>query len=414
MTFTNNTTNIGAPKVHSSFDINVSRFAKDSNVTVNADGTLDPRSHLQIILDCAKKVLGKGQVMIVAMLPHSIYWVTNTSQTELSSSVANLEMVSDALESRMSRENANKIGEYVLRTSEQNVLGIQSRNVTDIIASDRVCKASFDCYYEEPDFMTVVALLTPSSATDHALEYDQAQLSSMRYLVGVILNAHNEQGSHYSSNAASAAEIESHEHHEKYLRSLFPDGQQQPPVDFDENFHSTSTDKDLSTTAGDPTPNSGNQANPHMNDFIPSMSCKEIDYFYSMIPGTAMGTYSRHENQLQHSESVQEQEQKATDPDNLDPHQRMRYLQALSMSPILPRRPRDFAEVQAELELAQKRSAELASEKNIQNGKNAGIKCLECGADSSPEWRKGPEGPKTLCNRCGLRYAKKLRQQARN
>ncbi|KAH9461030.1 hypothetical protein MJO28_009822 [Puccinia striiformis f. sp. tritici] len=33
--------------------------------------------------------------------------------------------------------------------------------------------------------------------------------------------------------------------------------------------------------------------------------------------------------------------------------------------------------------------------------------CLDCGVTQSPEWRKGPQGRKTLCNACGLRYAKK-------
>ncbi|KAI9295393.1 hypothetical protein K502DRAFT_324360 [Neoconidiobolus thromboides FSU 785] len=33
--------------------------------------------------------------------------------------------------------------------------------------------------------------------------------------------------------------------------------------------------------------------------------------------------------------------------------------------------------------------------------------CTDCGTVDSPEWRKGPQGPKTLCNACGLRYAKK-------
>ncbi|GAA6004933.1 PAS domain-containing GATA-type transcription factor [Rhodotorula paludigena] len=32
--------------------------------------------------------------------------------------------------------------------------------------------------------------------------------------------------------------------------------------------------------------------------------------------------------------------------------------------------------------------------------------CRDCGTVESPEWRKGPEGPKSLCNACGLRYAK--------
>ncbi|KAK7038077.1 hypothetical protein R3P38DRAFT_2904299, partial [Favolaschia claudopus] len=32
--------------------------------------------------------------------------------------------------------------------------------------------------------------------------------------------------------------------------------------------------------------------------------------------------------------------------------------------------------------------------------------CITCGRTDSPEWRKGPTGPKTLCNACGLRWAK--------
>ncbi|KAM5531739.1 hypothetical protein V8D89_014588 [Ganoderma adspersum] len=36
--------------------------------------------------------------------------------------------------------------------------------------------------------------------------------------------------------------------------------------------------------------------------------------------------------------------------------------------------------------------------------------CVTCGRTDSPEWRKGPHGPKTLCNACGLRWAKKARR----
>jgi len=32
--------------------------------------------------------------------------------------------------------------------------------------------------------------------------------------------------------------------------------------------------------------------------------------------------------------------------------------------------------------------------------------CTDCGTLESPEWRRGPGGPKTLCNACGLRWAK--------
>ncbi|QRV79381.1 GATA type zinc finger [Ceratobasidium sp. AG-Ba] len=34
--------------------------------------------------------------------------------------------------------------------------------------------------------------------------------------------------------------------------------------------------------------------------------------------------------------------------------------------------------------------------------------CRRCHRTDSPAWRKGPDGPKTLCNACGLSYAKEL------
>lgn len=34
--------------------------------------------------------------------------------------------------------------------------------------------------------------------------------------------------------------------------------------------------------------------------------------------------------------------------------------------------------------------------------------CTGCGKSNSPEWRRGPSGHKTLCNACGLRYARSL------
>ncbi|EGR47575.1 blue light regulator 2 [Trichoderma reesei QM6a] len=40
--------------------------------------------------------------------------------------------------------------------------------------------------------------------------------------------------------------------------------------------------------------------------------------------------------------------------------------------------------------------------------------CTDCGTVGtldSPEWRKGPSGPKTLCNACGLRWAKKEKKR---
>ncbi|KAJ3813462.1 hypothetical protein F5876DRAFT_63122 [Lentinula aff. lateritia] len=36
-----------------------------------------------------------------------------------------------------------------------------------------------------------------------------------------------------------------------------------------------------------------------------------------------------------------------------------------------------------------------------------------CGATSTPEWRRGPMGPRTLCNACGLVYAKLIKKRDR-
>ena len=30
--------------------------------------------------------------------------------------------------------------------------------------------------------------------------------------------------------------------------------------------------------------------------------------------------------------------------------------------------------------------------------------CRHCGTEKTPQWREGPEGRRTLCNACGVRY----------
>ncbi|KAI0741657.1 hypothetical protein C8Q80DRAFT_1123498 [Daedaleopsis nitida] len=42
-----------------------------------------------------------------------------------------------------------------------------------------------------------------------------------------------------------------------------------------------------------------------------------------------------------------------------------------------------------------------------------GQTCLGCSATSTPEWRRGPMGPRTLCNACGLVYAKLIKKRNR-
>lgn len=35
--------------------------------------------------------------------------------------------------------------------------------------------------------------------------------------------------------------------------------------------------------------------------------------------------------------------------------------------------------------------------------------CAQCGATKTPQWREGPEGPKTLCNACGVKRCRQVR-----
>ncbi|OCF30593.1 hypothetical protein I317_01258 [Kwoniella heveanensis CBS 569] len=43
--------------------------------------------------------------------------------------------------------------------------------------------------------------------------------------------------------------------------------------------------------------------------------------------------------------------------------------------------------------------------------KKAMTRCLGCGATETPEWRRGPMGPRTLCNACGLVHMKLQRKK---
>ncbi|KYR02661.1 putative GATA-binding transcription factor [Tieghemostelium lacteum] len=43
--------------------------------------------------------------------------------------------------------------------------------------------------------------------------------------------------------------------------------------------------------------------------------------------------------------------------------------------------------------------------------KSKGNHCAFCGTLETPEWRKGPGGMKSLCNACGLHYAKNLKRE---
>ncbi|KDR81724.1 hypothetical protein GALMADRAFT_239880 [Galerina marginata CBS 339.88] len=60
---------------------------------------------------------------------------------------------------------------------------------------------------------------------------------------------------------------------------------------------------------------------------------------------------------------------------------------------------------------AEDQSEEGAKKKKLKRSLNMEQHvCVTCGRTDSPEWRKGPGGPKTLCNACGLRWAKQNRK----
>ncbi|KAK4189071.1 hypothetical protein QBC35DRAFT_367847, partial [Podospora australis] len=51
------------------------------------------------------------------------------------------------------------------------------------------------------------------------------------------------------------------------------------------------------------------------------------------------------------------------------------------------------------------------SRKRAGNDLEAFTACKKCGVINTPRWRDGPAGPLTLCNVCGLLYAKRSRRQ---
>ncbi|KZT53674.1 hypothetical protein CALCODRAFT_41907 [Calocera cornea HHB12733] len=70
----------------------------------------------------------------------------------------------------------------------------------------------------------------------------------------------------------------------------------------------------------------------------------------------------------------------------------------MKMSP-----PKDSAEVDAPKPKYKKRSRAPPPSQ-----------CASCGISETPEWRKGPDGARTLCNACGLHFAKLSRNRERD
>ncbi|XP_077212080.1 putative GATA transcription factor 22 [Tasmannia lanceolata] len=61
----------------------------------------------------------------------------------------------------------------------------------------------------------------------------------------------------------------------------------------------------------------------------------------------------------------------------------------------------------------QQRSLRPSEEENSNNSPNNKIRvCSDCNTTKTPLWRSGPEGPKSLCNACGIRQRKARRAMA--
>ncbi|KAI9101838.1 hypothetical protein DFS34DRAFT_433601 [Phlyctochytrium arcticum] len=52
-------------------------------------------------------------------------------------------------------------------------------------------------------------------------------------------------------------------------------------------------------------------------------------------------------------------------------------------------------------------------ERKIKQSTSAPGKCRMCATCKTGQWRKGPEGPRTLCNACGLDWSKRVKSEAR-
>lgn len=41
-------------------------------------------------------------------------------------------------------------------------------------------------------------------------------------------------------------------------------------------------------------------------------------------------------------------------------------------------------------------------------------RCNNCGVTKTPQWREGPDGPKTLCNACGVKYSRERQDKSKS
>lgn len=409
------------PKDHTSFR------ARDPTVPILSNLSTSTSAHdasrrIRLIADCARKILVPDQVAIVVLAPHIVLWVTLLNEEQLGTRANDVTSIAEALEGRLGAPNSELVAEHVVRASTRAQLGIQNRTTIELRGSEKLYKVDLDCYFDHPDLHAIVALMTPLNDPFKG-GYESAQLSSMRYHLSVLSSGFGNRGQHrhnladihrnnFRHRSSAPAPLSS-------LASIDPletmkvgggSAMSATSVSSAESFDDLGDGEMLSQSLGPwGSEVSGDEHDflNGMSDFIPSVSEREVEHFYSMLPSSTF-SYSDHEYHLAMDRSIREEELLVADPDSFGPH----FMHATNIPGVIPRRPRDPAVVQAELEQEARLYAHggaLSSRQGTLMQKKNDIHCLQCGADSSPEWRKGPMGPKTLCNRCGLRYAKKLR-----
>lgn len=81
-----------------------------------------------------------------------------------------------------------------------------------------------------------------------------------------------------------------------------------------------------------------------------------------------------------------------------------------------PKKSRRVAEKPVKPRGSQGRKASLdtASASSPTSERSSSPVCKECGTRTTPLWRAGPDGTKSLCNRCGIRYMRQGAPQRNN
>ncbi|PSK35734.1 hypothetical protein C7M61_004215 [Candidozyma pseudohaemuli] len=76
----------------------------------------------------------------------------------------------------------------------------------------------------------------------------------------------------------------------------------------------------------------------------------------------------------------------------------------------LIKKPGNSPKYNSKHHLPKKRRLSKKKSKSKGRGKKPNTHCHQCGLTSTPEWRRGPTGCRSLCNACGIYYMKLLRR----